>query len=242
MKHRVKQILKRFDLDLVRASSRQTIMDFLLDRNIELVLDVGANEGQFARSLRASRYQGWIRSFEPIAAVAQVLAANAATDPKWDVEAFALGAAAERSTINVSDMTVFSSMRDATDAAARFSAQAAVARTEDIEVRRLDDILPDVPANTLLKIDTQGFEKEVLEGARKTLPALKGVLMEVPIIQLYQGNWTFHEAVEFMDLSGFVPAQIHPVNFHWRDKVSLVEVDCLFRPKDEAIDGSLRLH
>ncbi len=242
MKAHVKRILRQFDLDLVRASSRQTIMDFLTDRKIDLVLDVGANEGQFARSLRASHYQGWIRSFEPIASVAQVLATSAAGDPKWDVETFALGATAERAAINVSDSTVFSSLRDTTDAAERFSEQAAVHRTEEIEVRTLDDVVPTMPANTLLKIDTQGFEKQVLDGARRTLPALKGVLMELPIIQLYHGNWKFHEAVEYMDRAGFVPAQIHPVNFHWRDKVSLVEVDCLFRPKNEEVDANLRAH
>jgi hypothetical protein len=60
----------------------------------------------------------------------------------------------------------------------------------------------------------------------------------LPIIQLYEGNWQFHEAIAFMAEAGFVPAQIHPVNFHWIDEVSLVEVDCLFRPRDDRLDAS----
>ena len=59
-------------------------------------------------------------------------------------------------------------------------------------------------------------------------------LMELPIVHLYQGTWQFHEAIEFMADAGFVPAQIHPVNFHSTDRVSLIEVDCLFRPRRPA--------
>jgi hypothetical protein len=55
--------------------------------------------------------------------------------------------------------------------------------------------------------------------------------MELPIIQLYQGTWQFHGALEFIASAGFVPAQVHPVNYHSKDNVSLVEVDCLFRPR-----------
>jgi len=62
-------------------------------------------------------------------------------------------------------------------------------------------------------------------------PRLKGILMELPIIQLYQGTWQFHGALEFIASAGFVPAQVHPVNYHSKDNVSLVEVDCLFRPR-----------
>jgi hypothetical protein len=65
---------------------------------------------------------------------------------------------------------------------------------------------------------------------------LKGILMEPPIIHLYEGTWQFHEAIAFMAANGFVPAQFHPVNFHPKDEVSLVEVDCLFRLRDKGLD------
>lgn len=118
----------------------------------------------------------------------------------------------------------------------RYTDKAAVTRTEMIEVRQLDQVYPKVSGNTLLKIDTQGYERQVLEGARSLLPTLKGVLMELPIVHLYEGTWGFHDAIEFMTDAGFVLAQIDPVNFHSTDRVSVIEVDCLFRPRDPRVD------
>ena len=100
----------------------------------------------------------------------------------------------------------------------------------------MDDVFPTAPGNTLLKIDTQGYEQQVLQGGRHLLPMMKGVLMELPIIHLYEATWQFHEAVAFMEEAGFIPAQIHPVNYHPTDSMSLIEVDCLFRPRDSRLD------
>jgi FkbM family methyltransferase len=236
MKRLLRPIIRRFGYDIVQAGFRWTVMDFLADREIELVLDVGANEGQFGRMLRKEGYQGRIQSFEPVASAFRVLSDAAHNDPNWDVHNFALGSVAGRATINVSEFTPFSSMLRTTGAASKFDSKAMLKHTEEIEVRTLDEVCPKIPERTFLKIDTQGFEKEVLGGARAILPTLKGIFMELPIIQLYEGNWQFHEAIAFMARAGFVPAQIHPVNYHSKDKMSLVDVDCLFRPYHSQLD------
>ena len=77
-------------------------MGFIHDRNIDVVLDVGANVGQFGASLRAQGYRGKIVSYEPISTVYQTLAATTAMDLEWDINNFALGLKAESATINVS--------------------------------------------------------------------------------------------------------------------------------------------
>lgn len=237
MREFIRRNLRRFDLDVVRASFSRNEMEYVADRNIDAVLDVGANIGQFATSLRRKGYEGKIISFEPLSSAFQSLSDAAESDDKWEVHNFALGSVSEQATINVAGSTVFSSLLPSTNAAAAFTGTAISERTEVIEVRTLDEILSEESGNILLKIDTQGFEKQVLEGARQTLPGLKGVLMELPIIHLYEGTWQFHEAVAYMARAGFVPAQIHPVNFHPLDKVSLVEVNCLFRPRDPQLDA-----
>ncbi len=238
MKEIVKRTLKRFDIDISRSGFRKTIDDYIANRNIDLVFDVGANVGQFATSLRGKGYTGQIESFEPVASVFNTLAEAARSDPRWNVHNLALGTEPGKATINISDSSVFSSLLPTTNAATAFAETAASRRTEEIEVSTLDHFASLMAgANTLLKIDTQGFEKQVLLGAKSTLSSIKGVLMELPIIQLYEGNWQFHEAIAFMAEAGFVPAQIHPVNFHWIDEVSLVEVDCLFRPRDSRLDA-----
>jgi FkbM family methyltransferase len=236
MRQFIQRNLNRFGLEIRRASLGRNVMDFIRDRRIDVVLDVGANVGQFAETLRMKGYQGKIVSFEPISEVYKTLATKAMTDDQWEVNNFALGAESERTTINVADLSVYSSILPSTPAATNFDDAAMVTHTQTIEVRRLDDVFPTISGNTLLKVDTQGYERQVLEGGRQVLPKLKGVLMELPVIHLYEGTWQFHEAIEFMKEAGFVIAQIHPVNYHSVDEVSLVEVDCLFRPRDPRLD------
>lgn len=230
MKESIQKLLKRLGVDIHRTRYVPDVVEFLKDRRIDVVLDVGANVGQFGASLRMKGYRGKIVSFEPIESVYKSLAAIAKADGNWEAYNIALGAAPGETTINVADASVFSSILGSTSAAIQFDSKAAVRRTETIKVRTLDEFASNLSGNILLKIDTQGYEKQVLEGGRKTLPELKGVLMELPIIHLYEGTWQFHEALEFMALAGFVPAQIHPVHHQSKDKVSLLEVDCLFRP------------
>jgi FkbM family methyltransferase len=237
MKEFIRRNLRRFDIDLVRASFSRSEVEYVADRNIDVVLDVGANVGQFATSLRRKGYQGKIVSFEPLSAAFRSLSEAAEADDKWEVHNFALGAVSEQATINVADATVFSSLLPSTNAATTFAETAISTRSEVIEVRTLDEVVSEESDNMLLKIDTQGFEQQVLEGAQQTLPGLKGVLMELPIVHLYEGTWQLHEAMAYMARAGFVPAQIHPVNFHPLDKVSLVEVNCLFRPRDPRLDA-----
>lgn len=240
MKALIQRALRRFGLTISRT--QPTLIDFIKQRQVDLVLDVGANEGQFATMLRAKGYRGKIMSFEPVSAVFEILAAKASNDADWDVHNFALGASTQQSTINVSDLSVFSSLLSLNENATKFHHGAAVSRVERIEVRSLDDVLPTVSGHVLLKIDTQGYERQVLEGARQSLRSLTGVLMELPFMQLYEGNWDLRDALAFMDSAGFIPAQIHPVNFHPRDKVSMVEVDCLFRPRTRELDGEGMAH
>jgi len=236
MRELIKRSFRRIGIDVGNARFRRDLMDFVAARNIDLVLDVGANTGQFGSSLRAKGYRGKIISFEPISSVFETLADHARADGNWEAKHFAVGATAEQAVINVSDSTVFSSMLDANSAATRYCEAAAVSRQELIDVRTLDELFPALSGNVLLKIDTQGYERQVLEGGSDVLPRLKGILMELPIINLYDGTWKLHEALAFMSDAGFVPAQIVPVNFHSMDDVSLVEVDCLFRPRDARLD------
>jgi FkbM family methyltransferase len=238
IKEFIQRNLRRVGVDAGPVRLRRNVMDFVIDRDIDVVLDVGANVGQFAVSLRSNGYRGKIISFEPIGSVYQALAATARADGNWEAHNFALGATNETAIINVSDLSVFSSILTARSAATEFFDTAAVTRTEAIEVRKLDDLFPTLPGNTLLKIDTQGYERQVLEGARRALSMVKGVLLELPIIHLYEGTWQFHEALAYMAGIGFVVAQIHPVNFHQVDEMSLLEVDCLFRPRDRSVDQS----
>lgn len=205
-------------------------IDFIRSRNVDLVVDVGANVGQYGANLRREGYAGWIVSFEPTTAAYKTLATNASRDERWKILNMALGEVGGTAEINVSEASVFSSILPQRPAATAFSSQAAVVSVESIRLARLDDVFAELPENKspFLKIDTQGYERQVLSGATNCLSHFVGIQMELPIIPLYEGTWKFHEAVAHMDQRGFEVSNIVPVNYDQTDTASLVEVDCIF--------------
>jgi FkbM family methyltransferase len=233
IRHAAKSLALNLGYDLRRTGNYiyKEPIDFLRSRNIDLVIDVGANVGQYAKGLREDAYAGWIVSFEPIAAAYEELAALANKDARWKAMNMALGDDEGVANINVAQWSVFSSMLPQLPTAIVFDSEAQVVRSESVRIARLDDIFPELPRSkaAFLKIDTQGYERQVLLGARECLPSFLGVQMELPIIHLYEGTWKFHEAVAYMIDLGFEISNIMPTNYDQTDSVSLVEVDCIFR-------------
>jgi FkbM family methyltransferase len=210
-------------------------MDFIQDREIDTVIDVGANIGQFGESLRADGYRGKIVSFEPTEAAFQALSRKAAADGNWEVHHCGLGAASGTAVLHASKLSVFNSLLELSSVAGLHDNRMAVDHTEQITIRTLDEVAPP-SGKTLLKIDTQGYEKQVIEGGQQTILHTVGILMELPVIHTYKGEWHFHEALKYMSDAGFVPAQIQAVGYHGMDNVSAVDFDCLFRPRGQ-VDG-----
>jgi FkbM family methyltransferase len=234
----LKALRQRAGIDVVRARKNPNIMDFIENRRIDLVLDVGANTGQFGQSLRHRGYAGRIISFEPVKEAFRELESAARGDDLWTTANLALGPSSGVMAINVSKNSQFSSFNDLRETATSFDPNAEFKASESVVVKTLDEAAPprDLGSNVLLKIDTQGYERPVLEGAKETLKRVSGVLLELPIINIYKDNWRFHEAVAYMNESGFVLAQVHPVNIHNRARDSATEFDCLFRIIDPTID------
>lgn len=227
----VKSLARALGYDVRRIDSHfyKRPVDFIRSRGIEVVVDVGANIGQYAQRLRSDGYTGWIISAEPVHAAFDVLAARAAADARWQVLDVAFGEKEGASQINISEASVFSSMRSQLPAAAAFNAESRVVRRETIRMVRLDDTFPELPnGRAFLKIDTQGYEQQVLMGASGCLSKFLGVQMELPIVHLYEGTWMFHEAAAYMHERGFEISNIVPVNYDPADPVSLLEVDCIF--------------
>ena len=97
--------------------------------------------------------------------------------------------------INVSKASVFSSLLEQRAAAVAFDANATSTGTEEVTVATLDQFAPAFAGRAcFLKIDTQGYERQVLLGAKATLPMLQGIQLELPIIHLYAGVWGLPKA------------------------------------------------
>jgi len=215
----------------IEASGSKMRAKFLNSRQIDLVIDVGANKGQYAKEIRKAGYKGRIISFEPVTETFNQINAASRNDDLWDVRKMGVGAAKGSATINISRNSVYSSFLDQTDMASAFSKKSAVVLTETVPVVALDDLDFGSAQSIFLKIDTQGYEKEVLAGAQKLLSKCRGLQLELPVEHLYAGVWSFTEAVMYMDQAGFVPAQFLTVNPIHDDPASAIEFDCIFREK-----------
>ena len=109
----------------------------LRETEVNLVIDVGANVGQFAKALRRAGYQGRIASFEPVAEPVRKLRQAASGDPEWQVHQCALGDQEGQATINARPGTM-SSMLESSEFGENWSAKLRENSTETIQVRRLD--------------------------------------------------------------------------------------------------------
>jgi FkbM family methyltransferase len=199
--------------------------------SINCVLDVGANRGQYGTLLRKIGYRGWILSFEPVRDSYEVLKAVAAERERWRVFPYALGATNERREINVAEETVFSSfLTPREESQIRFPTNR-LERKEEVNVRRLDSILEtclmDISSPRLyLKLDTQGFDLAVIEGAQSILPRILALQTEVALRRIYHGMHSFSESIDRFQAAGFEVIDFITVN---RDLEQLcaVEMDCI---------------
>lgn len=213
---------------------RWRVRQFALDQHmlglfrrlkIDSVIDVGANAGQFGEMLRRDiRYEGPILSFEPQQDVARALHAKARKDRHWDVVEMALGAASGQLQLNICASTTYSSFKDP-DPKGRSAASQIVTRRDLVEIRRLDSFTDVRGSRIYLKMDTQGFDLEVVKGATALLDRIVAVQTEVAFIPLYKDVPSWHESVETFRRLGFVVSGFFPVSHD--DAGRLVTADCL---------------
>jgi FkbM family methyltransferase len=180
---------------------------------IELVIDIGANVGQFASDLLRHGYSGHIVSVEPLPEVHARLCEAAAAHPRWTVaEPMALGPQAGTVMLQVAGNSVSSSVLPMLE---RHVSAAPESRTTGALPVRQDTADAVFAARveavrTLVKIDTQGYEREVLLGAPRCLEHAALLLMELSVVPLYEGQWLWLEAVAFMQARGFEPVFLQP--------------------------------
>jgi len=201
------------------------------------VIDVGANEGQYATALRAHGWAGPILSVEPIPEVHARLGALAADDPAWTVlPAVALGAAdGGTATLEVSAESDMSSLLPQGELLRRISPTSAVARRMAVPLRRLDRLdLPspaDADSRLFLKLDVQGAEHAVLEGAAGLMPRVAGLQVEMALVGLYEGERPWQDTVARLAEAGFALHLLIP-GYYERKLGRQLQVDGVFYHRD----------
>jgi FkbM family methyltransferase len=211
MKKIIKKVIHRFGWDLHRLSPASNpsvqLLAALNHVKSNTVFDVGANVGQFAQELRSVGFAGNIISFDPLTTAHAQLSKAARNDSKWTVHPrAAVGDHDGEIEINIAGNSVSSSvlpMLDAHSSAAVGSAYVASERTPLIRLDSVAEQYLSADSRPFVKIDTQGFEWQVLEGATETLKRAHGVLLELSLVPLYDGQRLWREIIERMESEGF---------------------------------------
>lgn len=224
----VKRAARAAGFDLARH--KPSFVDLMRRNAISTVLDVGANEGQYGLEIREHGYQGRIISFEPIAGVHEILRQRAARDGAWETHCMALAEENGEREIAVSQKTVFSSFKRLSEYSEANFPGAQAASMEKVKVARLDAFLTEHPLDlgtTYLKVDTQGFEKEVVLGAGEALSRIRAVQMELALRPLYENQEKWFEMVRWMEERGFRTA-LAKENGVDLERSELLELDMVF--------------
>jgi FkbM family methyltransferase len=219
---------------------RRRLLEF---HRIDTVLDVGANTGQFGRQLRRDlRYRGNIVSFEPLSAAFAGLQRRAAGDSRWQVLNCALGDAPATRTIHVAGNSESSSLLDMLPRHVQAAPHTAYVAEESIRVETLDDLFERVcgdARNVYLKIDTQGYEQQVLRGAERSLRRIGTIQLELSLVPLYRGQALFPELYAALAERGYTMVALENA-FGDGQTGQLLQVDAIFHrfPDAQAAAGA----
>jgi FkbM family methyltransferase len=213
------------DGQIDRVSELIHLRALLKELNVNCVLDVGANRGQFASELRGIGFCGHIISFEPVKREFSWLSRRFATDPKWKGYQLALGREEKTAKLNISlrtDLSSFLKLRE----------DESVIQCQDVEVKRLDTILPaligHIPSpRVFLKMDTQGFDVEVFKGASGCVGSLLGLQSELSVKPIYENMPHYLESLAVYEASGFELYNLSAVARMFGK--GLVEVNCFMK-------------
>jgi FkbM family methyltransferase len=201
--------------------------------DVDCVFDVGANVGQYARMLRDRvRYEGPIISYEPLPALAEEMGRAAAADPGWIVRNLALDRETRDAVFRVTADSQFSSLKAPSGLGqAIFGGQVAVTNelslttsTIAAEMARWRKELGF--QRPYLKMDTQGNDLSVAEGAGVMLSSFVAIQSETAIAQLYEGIPDLVESRDFFAARGFDLSAIIPNNEGHFPR--LIETDCIY--------------
>jgi FkbM family methyltransferase len=227
--------LARSQAMLAERKAMQALLPHVLGALLETyevncVLDVGANRGQYGRLLRRAGYTGRIVSFEPIAAEFELLQDAAADDPAWLVHPVALGSSEGDLDMHVTPGTL-SSPLPATPFGAETFVRLRHTTEAVVQVRRLDGLLDEILADLpnprpFLKMDTQGFDVEVFRGLGDRAREFVGLQSEVALLQLYEGMPRLPEALGVYEQAGFEVSGVYPVT-RQEGTGRVLEFDCL---------------
>ena len=208
MKKLIQRVLNKIGLKLIEYpdKSQKRYNLIMKSQGINTILDIGANTGQFGQAMRKLGFRGRIISFEPVTEAFDKLVQNASSDENWVTLKYALGEDNGTSLINISGNSQSSSILEMLPQHIESAPASKYVAQEEIEIKTLDSVFDDLngpDAQILLKVDTPGFEKSVLNGAASSLAKISVIELELSLVPLYENGNLYTEMIEYLDDKGF---------------------------------------
>ena len=231
---RVGLVVRKFN---PRSSEASQLVRQLLFHQIDVVFDVGANIGQFAEMLRDAGFCGRIVSFEPSTSAYSALNERARRDANWVVAPrMALGDHDGAIRLNLAGNSASSSVLPMLPTHANAAPDSRYIGSETVDLRTLDTIETEFTTDAehvFLKLDVQGFEYKVLQGAEQFLRRVAGIQLELSLVPLYDGEHPFHPMLNDLEKRGYelwsvIPGLVDPTTSR------LLQLDAIFFRKEAA--------
>jgi FkbM family methyltransferase len=214
--------------------SRELILrEIIKNFSIDYIIDIGANEGQFYKSIRSSGYSSKGISFEPTARSFDKLKMVTEKDPDWQVFSCALGDRNQNSFINIYEESVFNSFNEVNSCGENlFSDMVRPTAKQEVEIVTLDSFISENALdfnhkNIFIKTDTQGYDLKILKGAKHLLSSTRVIQVELAYNLIYQNSPQSNEIVAFLNEQGFHLTAIIPISIDPKD-FRLIECDGIF--------------
>lgn len=188
-------------------------MRLLADHHVDVLLDVGANVGQYALQMRDLGYEGWLVSYEPLASAFRELARRAVRDPKWQVVQAGLGPIAGPAVLHVAANSQSSSLLPMLDLHVQSAPESAPIGTETVQLQTLATALDEhAPQGCapFVKIDAQGYELKIIESGAAALDRVRGLQLEMSLVPLYDGEAVMTELIAYLSSLGFTLMSLEP--------------------------------
>jgi FkbM family methyltransferase len=178
--------------------------EWLRAYNFNSIIDIGANEGQFARKIRTIFPYSKIYCFEPLKQTFDQLKLNFADDKNFVAYNFGLGESNEVKEIFRNEYSPSSSLLEMLDLHKINFDYAVDTTTEKISIRKLDDVFSEeIETPLLIKIDVQGYEMFVLNGGNRVVNQAEVVIIETSFYPLYAGQPLFDNIYSYFENIGF---------------------------------------
>ncbi len=181
-------------------------MDLMRSNDIDVVFDVGANTGQFGKKIRSLGYAGPIVSFEPLSDAYPQLQRTALEYQPWQAVRTGIGNYDGTAEINVSRNSYSSSLLAILPRHVESEADSVYIRQETIPMQKIDSVIdqycrPDQAV--YVKIDTQGFERQVFEGCQQSIDRINGFQLELSLQLLYEQETLMPEMIDLLRQAGY---------------------------------------